>query len=66
MSPEPTWAVIGCDAGGVTVEKTGPDPEVLCDAVASWAQQEEDRWPDMGLVYMLIDPEELSHLEGQS
>lgn len=51
------WAVIGCDHLGVTVEKTGADPEVLADALAPWAQQEADKWPDKGLVYMLIEPE---------
>lgn len=53
------WAVIGCDDLGVTVEKTGPDPEVLADAVASWAQMEEDKWPQLGLLYMLISPDEV-------
>lgn len=48
------WAVIGCDREGVTVDKTGPDPEALADAVASWAQQEEDKWPEHGLIYMLV------------
>lgn len=53
------WAIIGCDGRGVTIEKTGPDPEALCDTVASWAQQEEDKWPEFGLLYMLVSPEEL-------
>lgn len=53
------WAIIGCDDKGVTVEKTGEDPEALADAVASWAQQEEDKWPELGLIYMLIGPEQV-------
>lgn len=53
------WAVIACDDLGVTVDKLGPDPETLADTVASWAQQEEDKWPDHGLIYMLIDPDQL-------
>jgi hypothetical protein len=52
------WAIIGCDQYGVTVEATG-QPDVIADMVASWAQQENDKWPDMGLVYMLISPEEI-------
>lgn len=55
----PMWAVAGCDDRGVTVERTGADPETLADSVASWAQQEEDKWPDMGLLYMLIPPEQV-------
>lgn len=55
----PLWAVVGCDHRGLTFETTGPDPDVLADTVASWAQQEEDKWPEMGLIYMLISPEEL-------
>lgn len=51
------WAIIAADEKGVTVECTGPDPEALADRVASWAQQEEDKWPAMGLLYMLICPE---------
>jgi hypothetical protein len=55
-----TWAILGCD-DGVTVETTGEDPEALADRVASWAQQEADRWPDMGLLYMLVDVEDIKH-----
>lgn len=51
------WAIIAADELGVTVERTGSNPEALADEVASWAQQEEDKWPEMGLVYMLICPE---------
>lgn len=53
------WAVIGCDHTGVTVERTGEDPEALADSVASWAQQEEDKWPELGLIYMLVAPEDV-------
>lgn len=48
------WLVLAADQDGVTVEATGPDPEALADHVASWAQQEADRWPGFGLVYMLV------------
>jgi len=52
---ERCWAVIGWDAEtGETVELTGCDPEALADRVASWAQQEADRWPELGLIYMLV------------
>lgn len=54
------WAVIGCDGLGVTVEKLGADPEALADSVASWAQQEADKWPELGLIYMLIAPDHVS------
>lgn len=54
------WAVIGCDDLGVTVERLGRDPEALADSVASWAQQEEDRWPEQGLLYMLIPPDQVA------
>lgn len=56
--PMSDWAIIGCDKFGVTVEATG-QPDVIADRVASWAQQEDDRWPEMGLIYMLISPEEI-------
>ena len=54
------WAVIACDDLGVTVEKLGRDPKALADSVASWAQQEEDKWPEAGLVYMLIPPDQIA------
>src|ERR1700741_509854 len=57
--PALSYAVIAADDSGVPVERTGTDPAALADEVASWAQQEEDKWPDMGLVYMLITPDEL-------
>lgn len=53
------WAVIACDDLGVTIEKLGRDPEALADTVASWAQQEEDKWPEHGLIYMLIAPDQV-------
>lgn len=52
------WAVIAVDDDGITVERTGDDPAWLADDVASWAQQETDRWPEHGLIYMLVSPEE--------
>lgn len=58
MSAATEWAIIGADDGGVTVELTG-DRDALIDHAASWAQQEADLWPEMGLIYMLITPEEL-------
>lgn len=48
------WAIVAADPGGVTVDATGLDPWVLADLAAPWAQQEADRWPEMGLVYMLV------------
>jgi hypothetical protein len=51
---ETRWWVIAADADGVTVEKVGSNPWTLADEVASWAQQEEDRWPEHGLVYMVV------------
>lgn len=59
-----TWVVIGADDYGVTVEVSGDNPEALVNRVASWAQQEEDRWPEHGLVYMLIEPTDTSLLDG--
>lgn len=54
------WAVIGWDAEtGVTIERTGNNPEALADHCASWAQQEADRWPEMGLLYMIVRRDEL-------
>jgi hypothetical protein len=48
------WAVLAVDDDGMTVDALGDDFWRLADRVASWAQQEEDRWPRMGLLYMLI------------
>lgn len=53
------WAVVAVDDLGLTVDAVGPDPEALADKVASWAQQEVDKWPEMGLIYMLILPNQL-------
>lgn len=51
---EQRWAVIAHDGLGETVERTGADPDALADEVASWAQQEADKWPELGLIYMLV------------
>lgn len=48
------WVVLGCDSKGVTEEARGPDPDALANAWAAAAQQEADRWPELGLVYMLV------------
>lgn len=58
-----TWAVLAVDGDGVTVELKGSDPEALADQVASWAQQEADRWPEMGLLYMIATPDQLAEVE---
>lgn len=52
------WAVIGADDDGLTIERTG-DAEEIADWIAAAAQQEGDRWPEFGLVYMLIPPDQL-------
>lgn len=51
------WVVLGCDTGEPTVEAHGDDPWVLADRLAAAAQQEEDRWPHLGLVYALVEVE---------
>lgn len=48
------WYIVAADDSGMTIEATGNDPEELANKVASWAQQEEDKWPEMGLIYMLV------------
>lgn len=49
------WQVIAYDDLGETTEASGLDPEALADKVASWAQQEADKWPHFGLIYMLVE-----------
>lgn len=56
------WAVIGADAGGVTIEWMG-DPDDMPAWIALAADQERDRWSEMGLVYMLVTADEAVEVE---
>lgn len=64
MTATTGYAVVAADEFGATVDARGDDAEVLADKVASWAQQETDKWPDMGLVYMLVPADDTAGLEG--
>lgn len=57
------WTVIAHDEFGVTVEASDQDAEALANKIASWAQQEENRWPEFGLIYMLIEPVDTMYVE---
>jgi hypothetical protein len=49
-----TYAVLAVDHFGITVDGRGDDGEALADRFAAAAQQELDKWPNMGLIYMLV------------
>lgn len=53
-----TWVIVGADDSGISIEWSGEDPEKMPDWMGAAAQQEEDRWPEMGLIYMLVEPTE--------
>jgi hypothetical protein len=56
-----SWQVLGCDDGGVTEEWEGPTAN-FPDWIGRAAQQEQDKWPEMGLIYMLVEvPERCPH-----